>query len=756
MSPDLLLRVTSIRSQNPTGLGGCIFSAAPITETGEVLDARRHYVVRAKGNLLGATAVQVGQWWRVTGNQHSNEITVNGYRVTEEQIEADSLLLALPSGEHIITLMAECEAFRGIGRVKARRLWETFQDQLYDVLDAGDINGLATVLSQESARQVVEAWRTYGDARTLHWLQTYGFSASIGRKLLAFFGPETAEGIEQDPYRLLSFCSGWAETDKIAQEYFHIAENDPRRLQGAIEEALYRLFGDGHTVATVPMLTVRLASVLGSQATGLRWRPLVAEALAAGLSNGSYLVSADHTVHSLGPYVMEAAVAKALANRLTYTAPPLLDSYQIEGILHDFEGEEGYSLNDEQRAAVIDAVMHPLMLITGGAGVGKTTVLKALYKTYDAAGIRILQVALAGRAAKRLQEATDRPANTLASFIQKTSDNDLNGPTVVVVDEASMVDIITMYRLCELIPEHVRLVLVGDPAQLMPVGPGLVLHTLVAERAIPRIELTTVKRHGGQIAAAALSIREGIWPALTDDERAPIAFIPTKTGAFMRDGEQVCPLADTVLRLYREAPDDTQILSARRAGPDGIHYLNSICQLDLAEDAQPLLIWNDEFDQAVDTGFRLGDPVICTRNLWERGIQNGSLGRIIEIEAIPQNLTNDVGAPIGQALAWVEWDDGERRPILEEMLDDLALGYAITVHKSQGSQWPRVIVALSGSRLLDRTLIYTAVTRAQAQVLLVGDIAAARRAVEALPKAHHRHVGLGALLRNALSISRVT
>lgn len=751
MSPYLLLRVTSIRSQNPTGLGGCIFSAAPITETGEVLDSRRYYVVRAKGTLLGATTVQVGQWWRVTGTPQSNEIKVNGYRVTEEQIEADSLLLALPSGEHVITFMADCEAFRGIGRVKARRLWETFQERLYDVLDASDIKALATVLSQESASQVLEAWQSYGDARTLQWLQTYGFSASIGRKLLAFFGPETADSIEQDPYRLLSFCSGWAETDKIAREHFNIAENDPRRLQGAIEEALYRLFDDGHTVSSLPMLMVRLASVLSSQPKGLRWRHLVTEALATGLSNGSYLVSAELNVHSIGSYVMEMAVANALACRLTYAAPPLLDSYQLEGILHNFEGEEGYLLNDEQHSAVVGALTHPLMLITGGAGVGKTTVLKALYKAYDAAGVRALQVALAGRAAKRLQEATSRPATTLASFIQKTTKNDLDGPTVVVVDEASMVDIITMYRLCELLPEKVRLVLVGDPAQLMPVGPGLVLHTLVAERAIPSIELTEVKRHGGQIAAAALSIREGIWPALTDDESAPIAFIPTKIGRFMQDKGVVCPLADAVLRLYREAPDDTQILAARRTGPDGTHYLNSICQLDQAEGAPPLLIWNDELNHAVDTGFRLGDPVLCTRNLWSRGIQNGSLGRIIEIEATPRHLTNDTGKPIGQVIAWVEWDDGERRPILEEMLDDLALGYAITVHKSQGSQWPRVIVALSGSRLLDRTLIYTAVTRAQAQVLLVGDITAARRAVEALPKAHHRHVGLGTLLRQALS-----
>jgi len=132
--------------------------------------------------------------------------------------------------------------------------------------------------------------------------------------------------------------------------------------------------------------------------------------------------------------------------------------------------------------------------------------------------------------------------------------------------------------------------------------------------------------------------------------------------------------------------------------------------------------------------------------MWAWGLQNGSLGRLIEIEDEPRTLKNDEGAEIGYALAWVEWDDGERRPIIEEMLDDLELGYAITVHKAQGSQWERVIVPITGNRLLDRTLVYTALTRAQRQVILIGDELAARRAVEGQPRAGLRHVALGSVL----------
>lgn len=159
---------------------------------------------------------------------------------------------------------------------------------------------------------------------------------------------------------------------------------------------------------------------------------------------------------------------------------------------------------------------------------------------------------------------------------------------------------------------------------------------------------------------------------------------------------------------------------------------------------QPVTCWNVEFETPELCGLNLGDEVLCTRNLWDKGLQNGSLGRVVEV-APTATAPSDEG-PV-QELAWVEWDDGTRRPITHDMLDDIELGYAVTVHKAQGSQWPRVIIPVSASKLLDRTLLYTAVTRAQVQVILVGDAAAARRAVLAQPRAQERNVALDLALQ---------
>lgn len=742
MTVEQILRVTAIRSQNPRGFGGCIFSAKPIDDQGRVEDAGSYFVVKATGSALGGARVELGQWWKVAGEPSRRLLEVNGYQVTETQIEASSAVLLRPSGEHIVSFMADSPAFEGIGQVKARKLWETFGERLYEHLDCGNVAELSKALTPASATQIVGAWAEHGDSRTLQWLQAQGFDLEIGRKVMKFFGPETAEKLKEDPYRLLSFCANWRKTDSLARSHFGVAEDDPRRLQAAVEEACYRTFSAGHTSVLSAKLMVTLESILGAQTKTFNWRRLVPTALSQGLSNGSFVIG-HHGVQPLGAMVMERVVAQAVAARLASQVPMLLPKVDIDELLLSHQKRERIELNEAQWEAVHLAAARPFVLITGGAGVGKTTVLKGLYEIYDRAGIAVTQLALAGRAAKRMQEATGRPAFTIANFLRNRKDEDLEGRCVVVVDEASMVDIITMSRLCELIGPAPRLVLVGDPAQLMPVGPGLVLHALAKVPQVPVAQLTVVKRYGGAIAVAAASVREGTWPKLSADPEGAIAFIPCPLS---RSSANAMTIPEAVLHLYRQDPINTQILCARRNSLDGAKGLNALCQSALTADAKPVRVWNEQHDAYARTGLHLGDPVLCTRNLWGSGLQNGSLGIVVQIEDVPPKLPNFDGDESDLAIAWVDWDDGVRRPIVEEMLDDLELGYAITVHKAQGSQWPRVIVPLTGHRLLDRTLVYTAVTRAQRQVLLVGDEAAAKKAVEGLPRAHARQVGLDLIL----------
>lgn len=736
MSSQLLVRVTAVRSQNPNGFGGCIFTGKPIQPNGQVGDAKSYVVVKASFDVMAGALVQPGQWWRVSGPATQRHQVVNGYVLTEWQVDAGEAALERPSGEHLVRFMASNPAFEGIGEVKARKLWDAFGERLYELLDAGDAGSLGSALSLEIATKAIAAWTDHGDSQTLQWLQSEGFDFRLAQKVLRFFGPDTKVRLETDPYRLLSFCARWGEVDRLAQKHFKVQPDDPRRLQGAIEEACYRIFIEGHTAVLSSTLMDRLASILGPQTGTLKWRGLVNLALSQGLTNGSYVIG-HHGLQPLGALVMERQVAEAVAYRLGLPAQSLLSSSLIDNLIVDYEASEELELNQEQRQAIQMAAINAMMLITGGAGVGKTTVLKALYKVYDRADCEVVQLALAGRAAKRMQDATGRASSTIANFLRRTTP--LPQRCVVVVDEASMVDIITMSRLCQCIGDDTRLVLVGDPSQLMPVGPGLVLHALVSVPAIPHVELKVVKRYGGLIATAAMALRSGKWPKLPSDETAPIAFLPCA-------GEDIAAIA---LRLYQQDPKNTQILSARRNGPEGTRGLNVLCQSALTADSPVMLAWDAQHDCVVRTVFHLGDPVICTRNLWDIGLQNGSLGVIVEVAdamAVRPDPLQD-SSPI---LGWVEWDDGERRPVTEEMLDDLELGYAITVHKAQGSQWPRIIVTLMGNRILDRTLVYTALTRAQRQVLLVGDPVAAQYAVETPPAVTRRSVALDLHLRRLL------
>ncbi|CAH0257423.1 ATP-dependent RecD-like DNA helicase [Pseudomonas koreensis] len=750
MTIERLIRVLSIRSDNPLGKGGCIFYGVAIDEAGTAL-GDEHFVVVAPFHLLSAIEVEIGQWWRVSGDASAYTSLRNGYQIKEQQIDPLEMRLLLPSGQHIVTLLANGKHFSGVGISKATRLWQRFGEELQELLETGQKHLLASVqgISLDTADQLIEGWKLYDHSSVLHLLGRYGIDYNAAQMVLEHFENNTLDALSEDPYRLLSFSASWKSVDLIALKHFDLALEDPRRTNGAVEEVLYRLFSEGHTAPPKPLVLRRLGILLNGSSTSLRTlsHSSLSFVLEHSLEHGVCLaLDEGERVQQVGAWAMEKKVAEFIADRLPSVATNRgstddlfrQDCQVIDRILD--HQPSSIQLTVEQQAAVQTVATQRVGLISGGAGVGKTTVLKTLYAYFDAIGLPVIQVAIAGRAAQRMREATGRPARTLASLLYSRNQGELDEPFVLVIDEASMVDILTMYRLCHVLPEHANLLMVGDTGQLMPVGPGLVFHNLAQDHRIPHARLTQVMRHGSSIASVSASIRGGEWPEMGSNDVDAVAFLRPTTGSSTT--ESPLQTSDHILRLYLRSPESTQILCAHKNGPLGVRALNKLCQ-DTVGIYQPRLqVWNAEFQMFADTGFRLGDPIVCMKNLKEMGLQNGSLGRITSLEepSAQQSKTDRLGEVT--VLAWAAWDDGARRPITSDLLQNLNLAYALTIHKAQGSEWPIVIVPIVRSRLLDRSLIYTAITRAQKQVLLMGDEPAAKAAVARSSRASQRSSGL--------------
>ena len=358
------------------------------------------------------------------------------------------------------------------------------------------------------------------------------------------------------------------------------------------------------------------------------------------------------------------------------------------------------------------ATTSPVGIICGGAGVGKTTTLKAIHEAEESAGGKVHQMALSGRAAMRMREATGRPATTIAGFLQAARDKsiDLGLDPLIVIDEASMIDLSTMYRILRSLQPGCRLLLVGDPGQLPPIGFGIVFHILARRDEFPSVEFVEVHRQAGAtgIPTAAALLRQGEVPLLGGFK----GLVPGVTFIDVPPEDIAAQLVAVVGELGGFG--DVQIVGATKRGPAGTHTINRVFHELLTPGRQSCM------------GFSPGEPVIWLVNDWAEGLLNGSLGVVREGDE--DTLTIDF--------------DGQFHLIGRARLEDLAFAYAVTTHKAQGSQFRRVVVPIVRSRLLDRTLLYTAMTRGQEQVVFVGDRSAFEAAIVAPPNVSRRDVGL--------------
>lgn len=704
----------SVKSVFPGKTGGAIFTGS--NELGETVRVIASYDVLPDVPESGAV-------FDVTGE-------IKHHEQYGPQLHANRVIQCHPSGRVIVDFLARSELFPGLGEKRAEALWQAYGNALYEILAEGDIAALQEVIPGEVAERAVQGW-----AEEMHridvvrFLQEHNLPLRLSRKVIKAWPGHAVALIKADLYRLLAFLR-WKEVDAAAMK-IGIDEGDERRLLSAIEAALYRVYDkDGSTAASVDELYKDARLLAGTPLD----RRVFDKLIVVGEVQRRWVMN-QGLYQAIGPWRMEREVERRLHAMLSQG-----ESYQFELLesgtdfgpdIECFEKKEGITLGVAQRKAVDVALCKPLAVITGGAGTGKTTVLKAIYSAIGLQHGVIHQMALSGRAAKRMEDATDLPAQTIAAFLLRARDDEdfLQGRPYVVIDEASMLDLPTFYRILAVLPEGARLLLVGDPFQLPPIGPGLVLHQLVKSKSVPTVMLEVVHRQqeSSGIPAIAEAIRNAVWPELQTftDDRGGVSFIDAPAHLINDVTVEVCE------QLHAENAWDhsVQVVCAYKTGVAGVDAINTLLHNRVKD--QPY-VYNKYI--------KLGEPIIFKRNDWDRGLNNGSLG-------IVTSVVDDLDA-VGPetVIAQAEFDTG-LVDLTEADFEYVELAYAITCHKAQGSQSEKVVIPVrplgqGGARFVDLSMIYTMLTRGVSQVVFVGDRAAAEKAVTGGARHDRRNVGL--------------
>lgn len=674
--------------------GATIFS-------GRDLDGKRVRVIAGKSALPRPPVV--GEVWSVDGIYREHPKYGN-------QLHATRAGYTPPRGRLVVSYLASHPDFAGIGETKAKALYEVFGERLVEILGAGDIDALQAVLTAPMATRVVAVWAEHqAEAAVVDFLDKHGFDIRLANKLRRVWGPQALQMLELNPYYMLAF-TGWAQTDTASRK-LGLALDDERRLVGAVEAALYSRLQDSHTLTSSTLLRKRVATLLGMAGRHAD------RAMEIALLEGAVVGNDIDGYQPIGAAALELRIAERIAAMLAGETPTQFSLFNthfgpawLDDAISENETTQGFPLNARQREAVLMAATRPLAVLSGGAGVGKTTVLRVVIDIAKRLNQKILQMALAGRAAKRMAEATGHEAVTVARFLNQVKQGQEVSPdTLVVIDEASMLDLPSTFRILKHLPDGARLLLVGDPAQLPPIGFGLVFHRLVESPTVPQVELVEVHRQAAAtgIPALAAAIRSHRVPEIA-------AYAGRQPGVSFIE----CPSALILQHLQRLAEDwsddEHQVLGAIKDGVAGIeainHHFHEQCM-------------GEDF-----SGFKPGEPVIYLVNDYDRGLMNGTLGRV-------------VGAAGGDTpVLHVDFEGVQHLLPPAEVAERLELAYAISVHKAQGSQFRRVAVVVTPSRILDHALVYTALTRGVEQVVFVGDRAALEKAVLCASHAQLRSV----------------
>lgn len=589
----------------------------------------------------------------------------------------------------------------GIGKGLAKRLVREFGDRTLDVISTQSAR-LREVpgIGRRRADAISEAVRSRrSDAENLTFLHSLGLGPALSRKLLKKYGARTVQVLKDDPYLAAEEVSGigFRTADQIGRAA-GIGTDDPRRAAGALLHLVARGADEGHVF--LPRET------LIEQAVRLEVPPSLVEPAVETLGARDMLVLEDERVYA--PPLHRAEVRAA--ERLVALARPRSGRSKALATLTLPE-----HLSELQRHAVRVAVESGLMVLTGGPGTGKTTTVQAIVEAHEALDLRVTLCAPTGRAAKRISETSRREATTIHRLLEwspatgtftRNAEHPLD-TDLVLVDEASMLDLALARALLEAVPSTSSLVLVGDVDQLPPVGAGQVLRELIRSERAPVVRLDRVFRQAqmSAIVRGAHAIQQGRVPEATPrGEKGP-------GDLFLVRAETPDQVVDRLTSALRRVPTaygldprrDVQVLVPMRRGPLGTERLNEVLQGEL-----------NATHSGRTSAFRPGDKVMQLRNDYEREVFNGDIGWVQRVE---------------DGVSYVAFDGGLRSYGSDE-LDALTLAYASTIHKAQGSEFPAVVVVLHGAHhmLLSRALLYTAVTRAKRLVVLIGDERAIARA----------------------------
>lgn len=691
----------------PGPMGGAIFS-------GEDAAGNHHRFVAGFNSIFRAPLP--GEVWTLEGEVKPHPRYGPQMHVTTSRLER-------PSGRLIIDYLTRHPAFddAGLGRKKAERLWEKFGEELYPVLSEGDVVKLTSVLTEETARKLSEAWhRVAPEGEVVRFLSHYGFDQRLAGKVRRVWGEDAIQKLQENPFRMMAFAS--FEKVDVMSRSLGIKRDDPRRLVAAAEGFLYRRLDEKHT------LTPDTQAVAGVS-TLLKTRDRTEAQLAIERAVHDYaIIPCGGGYQPLGAAIMEKAIADRFRSMISGSRNRQQNLFAgclnrvITEAISKFEREQTLTLNAEQKAAVEMAAGQPLSVLTGGAGVGKTTVLKIIHEVCERTGTAVRQMALSGRAAQRMREATGREASTIAKFLREAGEGkiDAHAEPLVIIDESSMLDLPLVFDLVRALPDSARLLFVGDPYQLPPIGFGLVFHVLAESYQVPKVELVQVHRQARSsgIPQVAEEIRRGTVP-----EIPPFSGIVPGVSFIKAGRDEIIEQLDYVMEQLSGC-DDVQILCVTKRGGCGVEDINSVFHAVQAE--SPGGLGSREFVQ--------GEPVIYLANNYGKELWNGSLGKI---EAVRGSVSNG-GFAINAITCCFE---GAQHVIPREDFINIDLAYAVTVHKAQGSQFKRILMPVVASRLLDRSLLYTGLTRGAEQIVFIGDHEVFSRAIREQPKSQNRMVG---------------